>query len=567
MSRKYILILIILLAFILRFYQISNIPPSLTWDEAAWGYNAYSLGINGRDEFGKFLPITYIESFGDFKPPLYAYLSILPIKLFGLNEFSVRFASAFLGTLTVLLTYFLTKQIFSQKSQLLDIWHLKFGIPEVASLLLAISPWHILLSRAAFEANVATFFIVLGVLLFFISTQNTKGASSISLIPLWIWRRINTSGGLFLLSVLSFTASMYTFNTARVVVPLLVFGLITGKRKALLNIKKQVFIAAVIGFIIFLPLGLFLKTPQAQLRFQEVNIFSDPSVIERSNQQIKNDNNAFWSKIIHNRRLAYSVEFLRHYFDNLNPSFLFFKGDGNPKFSTQDIGQMYVWELPFFIFGFLYLFRNRQGNWWIVPYWLLIAILPAATARETPHALRIEAALPTFQIITAYGLFQIISNFKFQISNFKLNYLLPSIVFVLALFNLAYFMHNYFVHYPREFSGEWQYGYREAINYAKSVEDQYSNIYLTDSLGRPYIYTLFYTQYDPNKFLQEAKIEREVFGFVKVKNFGKYTFEKTQEPSVNTLFIDRPGNVPGGANILKEFYLLNGEKILTAYTI
>src|SRR4029079_11354687 len=89
-----IIFAIVFLGGILRFYNLSINPPSLTWDEAAWGYNAYSIGIDGKDEFGKFLPLQYIESFGDFKPPVYAYLAVLPVKLFGLNEFSTRFPSA-----------------------------------------------------------------------------------------------------------------------------------------------------------------------------------------------------------------------------------------------------------------------------------------------------------------------------------------------------------------------------------------------------------------------------------------------------------------------------------------
>ncbi|OGH14534.1 MAG: hypothetical protein A2689_01215 [Candidatus Levybacteria bacterium RIFCSPHIGHO2_01_FULL_38_96] len=117
--RKYFFIaLILMLAIFLRFFSISTNPPSLTWDEAAWGYNAYSLGTDGRDEFGKFLPLTYIESFGDYKPPLYAYLAVIPVRIFGLNEFATRFPSAFFGVLTVLITYFLTKRIFNVSSKL-----------------------------------------------------------------------------------------------------------------------------------------------------------------------------------------------------------------------------------------------------------------------------------------------------------------------------------------------------------------------------------------------------------------------------------------------------------------
>src|SRR5579859_7931615 len=109
---KLLFVLIILIAICLRFYQLGINPPSLTWDETAWGYNAYTLGLDGRDEFGRLLPHDYLESFGDFKPPMYAYLDILPIKLFGLTPYAVRFPSAFFGVLTVIITYFLVKQIF-----------------------------------------------------------------------------------------------------------------------------------------------------------------------------------------------------------------------------------------------------------------------------------------------------------------------------------------------------------------------------------------------------------------------------------------------------------------------
>lgn len=131
-------------------------PSSLTWDEVSWGYNAYSLGLDGRDEFGRFLPLTYLESFGDFKPPVYAYLTIIPVWLFGLNEFSTRFASAFFGSLTVFVTYFLVKSIFKEEKYV-------ESISLFSAFFLGISPWHVNLSRAAFEANVSTFLLTTGI--------------------------------------------------------------------------------------------------------------------------------------------------------------------------------------------------------------------------------------------------------------------------------------------------------------------------------------------------------------------------------------------------------------------
>lgn len=536
-----LLIFVVFIAALLRFCQLGINPPSLTWDEVAWGYNAYSLGIDGKDEFGRFLPFDYLESFGDFKPPMYAYLDVIPVKLFGLNEFATRFPSALFGVLTVFLTYFLTKEIFWKAKA-------KDCLALAAAALLAISPWHIMLSRAAFEANVATFFLILGVYLFLRGVQKNSWFLS--------------------LSALSFVASMYTFNTSRVVAPLLVVMLAIGFLKKLLVYKKQTMAAIVVGLIFLLPVVPFLLSPQAALRFKEVNIFTDIDVVKMANQEIANDGNAWWSKALHNRRLAYGVQYIKHYFDNLSFHFLFVKGDGNPKFSTQEVGQMYLWELPLFIAGILFLIRKREGHWWIIPAWLLLAIIPAATARETPHALRIEATLPTFQILVGYGIMQAY-DLIIRSSNRKVFKSVVVTLFLLMVsFGTVYFWENYSQHYAKEFAGEWQYGYKDAVLYSESVMDKYNGIYLTKELGRPYIYVLFYGKYDPHLFRAQGEVDRDAFGFVAVKNFDKYRFDKdgfTRENGKNVLRIVTPWNVPKEASVKKTFYLPNGQAALVGY--
>lgn len=539
MKIKYLLLgLIILFAAILRFWDLGQNPPSLTWDEASWGYNAYSLGIDGRDEFGRFLPVDYLESFGDFKPPVYAYLDIIPVKIFGLNEFSTRFPSALFGTLTVVLIYLLVKRIFWNSKS-------KENIAIFSALFLAISPWHILLSRAAFEANVATFFLVGGVWLFLSSMQEKK----------WF----------IILSAVFFVLSIYTFNSTRVVVPLLVLSLGVIFRKKLLENKKQTLIALLVGILLILPTLGFLFSSQASLRFKEVNIFSDTSIIEMSNQEIANDNNVWWSKVIHNRRFLYGLDYLKHYFDNLNPGFLFITGDGNPKFSTQNVGQMYVWDIVFFVSGLLFIFKKRETNWLIVPLWLLIGIMPAAFARETPHALRIESSLPIFQIIVAYGFVQLID----KVNKYK-SFITYCLLFLL-LINFFYFYHDYSGNYKYDYSGEWQYGYKRSIEYVRSVENDYDYVQVSNYLGRPYIYYLFYMKTDPKYFRETAKITKDVFGFVTINGFGKYVFPQNFSHNLSTtkkvLYLNSSRDVPKNAKELKTFYLLNGEKILTAYTI
>lgn len=548
-NSKVWLVLIVLLAGILRFYQLGTLPSSLTWDEVAWGYNAYALSIDGKDEFGKFLPYDFLLSFGDYKPPIYAYLAVFPVMIFGLTELAVRFPSALFGTLTVLVTYFLVIALFAKRENKLTTKY----VALLAALFLAISPWHIMLSRAAFEANIATFFIVTGVWLFLLAVQKKSY--------------------LLILSTICFIASMYTFNSTRIVAPLLFLCLSLGFYKTLWKNKKYAFISLIAGIILILPIAGFLTSPEAKLRYAEVNIFSDSKIVETANQEIANDNNAWWSKIIHNRRVAYAREFLTHYFDHFNPQFLFISGDENPKFSTHDVGQMYLWDLPFLIIGILFLIRRREKNGWILPVWILIGIIPAAMARETPHALRIESTLPAWQILTAYGFvitIEAFSKIKYRIAKLKFQYFWVAYCFLLLLFYFSYYIHGYYKHYQHEYTKEWQQGYKEAINYVKANKDKYNQIYISDKMERGYVYTLFYLKYDPQLFRKEAVIRGNDFGFVHVDKFNKYYFEK--RPPVNgnekvkVLSIVGPDEVPVGAKIVKEFYLLDGKTILVAYT-
>jgi len=544
LSRPWVLlVLIVLLAAILRFYQLGINPPSLTWDEVAWGYNAYVVGIDGKDEFGHFLPYTSFISFGDYKPPVYAYLTVVPVWIVGLTELAARFPSAFFGTLTVLITYFLVKELFwnPEKEEKGGQKYVEY-IALVSSLILAVSPWHIMLSRAAFEANVASFFIVTGVWLFLYSIRKNQ------------W--------LLIASVICFVLCIYTFNSVRIVAPLLFAVLVLGNLKRLWEIKSATITAFIVGLVLLLPVVPFLLSPQARLRYQEVNIFSNLDIIKTANQEVINDNNAKWSKVIHNRRVVYTSDFLEHYFDNFNPSFLFIKGDQNPKFSTQDVGQMYIWDLPFLIIGILFLFRQRRGKWWFIPIWLAIGIIPAAISLPTPHALRTEATLPTWQILSAYGFITFIAMLK------KYQKQTAYALFILLFLFVSYYLHGYYTYYPKEFSAEWQYGYQNAIKYVKAHQQEYDTVYIS-GMDRAYIYTLFYLQYPPKDFRQTAKVSTDVFGFVHVYGFGKYQFVDNPE-SVNhkgkALYISGVSQVPPKVHILQTFSVLDGTPELVAFT-
>src|SRR3990167_11148965 len=109
MNKRLIIVLIIAAA--LRLVVLGQYPVHLTNDEAALGYNAYSILKTARDEHGQLLPVIF-KSFGDWKPGLYIYATVPFVATLGLNEFSTRAASAVAGIVAVLLVYLIGKNLF-----------------------------------------------------------------------------------------------------------------------------------------------------------------------------------------------------------------------------------------------------------------------------------------------------------------------------------------------------------------------------------------------------------------------------------------------------------------------
>ena len=115
LNKKYHLILIIFVAFFLRFWHLGSNPPSLYVDEVSLGYNAYSILKTAHDEYGNFMPLVF-RSLNTYNPAFSVYTLVPSIAVFGLSEFGVRLPSALAGTLTVLLTYILTDYLFKKRN-------------------------------------------------------------------------------------------------------------------------------------------------------------------------------------------------------------------------------------------------------------------------------------------------------------------------------------------------------------------------------------------------------------------------------------------------------------------
>lgn len=447
------LILILLLAAILRFYQLGQIPSGLVNDEAAFGYNAYSLLKTGRDEFGESWPIIF-HSFGEGKLPGYIYLTMPSVAIFGLNELAVRLPSAIFGVLTVLVV---------------SHWSL------LAGLVLAMMPWHIHFSRAAFEANVALFFITLAV---------------------WLWQNKRRSW-----SILSFVLSMLTYSAASVFVPLWATYIFWRDRKKII-------------LLLFIP-WIFLLLKQSQFnRFSSISIFNSQSgVSQRLEQKFTETRNQalLLTRTLHNKPVEYSLDFLRRYSSHFSPDFLFFTGDPiRPRYRVPDTGQLLWVELPFLLIGLYVAAKKRQ--WWLL-IWLFLAPLPAAITFETPSAIRSYLMIVPLAVIVGIGLESVKK--------------LWPLIFVLFSYNLVQYLDAYFVHAPVHQPYEWQGGYRELVGRVNELMPGYNRAEITDSRGTAYIYFLFYNRYDPVIWQQQSKAsltDPDKFGFTTINYLENLDF-------------------------------------------
>jgi 4-amino-4-deoxy-L-arabinose transferase-like glycosyltransferase len=534
-SLKIILGIIIFFSLVVRIVNINVNPPAISWDEASIGYNAFTILTTGRDEHGRLLPLDTFAAFGDYKPPVPIYLTVPFVGLLGLNEWSIRLPSVFSGVATVFIVFLLARQLFFQSRY-------RDQIALVTSAVLAMTPWHIMLSRAGFEANIALFFLVTGIYLVLVAQYKPR-----------MWT----------VAWLPFVLGIYTFNSTRYVGPLIaVFLLFSAWRKQHAD-KKSIIKGIVIACVALLPIAGHLLSPQARLRFEEVSIFTDLRTVLTSNERRKIDGFNAFSTLVHNRRVGYAREYLIHFFDNLEPRFLFIRGDGNPKFSIHDTGQLLLVAAPFLLYGFFAIFRDYPYIGLFLVWWLLSSIAPTAVARETPHALRLENGLPVYMLLTAYGI--VMSWVAIRSIRFRQVFILLTVLLFVG--NFSYFWHNLMNHYPREYSGEWQYGYKQAIEYATQVKSEYDTIVLTESIGRPYIYALFYEKYPLEKFNKTKDASFDAAGFYNVYGFEKYRFTRTGigDYKGKTLYILPPKDVPGAANIKKTITLLDGTAVLVIF--
>lgn len=537
------MILITCIGGILRFTNLDKHPNSLNVDEVSIGYNAYSILKTGKDEYGNLMPLSF-KSLGDYKPPIYIYLTALPIAIFGLNEFSVRFVSALLGTLTIPLIFFFLRFITEKISYAL-----------LATILLAISPWHIYFSRMGSESLTALFFTIAGMFCF-LQVLNSKK----------VW---------FIPSIVLLITAMYTYHAQRVFLPLMIAAtLLLAWKRSKLSRKESVLPVIVLvsltsAFLISIIVG------SGANRAQMTVITNDVEFIRYVLVDPINNTSGFISEVgtlFNNEYLLLASYWIRKYLAYFQPSFLFYNSLGMTQGSSYGMGILYLFEVPLLLMGIYILVRSALTYKYFIILWILMGIFPASLTLNEQHPIRTLVIMPMVLLISAIGAMSLWQWTCQHMTKIQRG-IVVGIFGVFITWNLGWFFLMYTVHFPSQKGEGIMEGTRESVLVALEHSNEYDQIIYDPVRGvdgpyimnAPHAYILFYSQYDPNQYHQLPKnADEESFSFDKF-SIRKINWVEDQNKT-KTLFIGSPWSIPLDTlqdnEILKKIYLTNGKLAL-----
>ena len=523
MKRLFPILLIFLLALFLRTYNLGNHPPGLTWDEAANGYDAYSILKTGRDQHGVFLPLIF-KSFGDYKPGIYIYLTVPAVALLGLTETAVRLPSALFGALAVIGIYLLTNELFPGRRLKTENWQLTTG--HLAALVLAVMPWHLHFSRGGWEVNIFVTMVIFSTYLFILSLKNEKVS------PLW--------------AALLFTLSIFTYQAGKLLTPIIIltcllayFPLAKKRFTHIVKNEKPSLIVYLLLLIIVLYYFYISAVGPAGNRVKRLSIFTYRP--NPSQELIQTDNNNLFSVNLFHSQVDLTLRAIAsRYLYHFSPELLFFE-NSTPREALPKMGLLYIVDAVWIFCGlaFLVLLKNRQGK---TIFFVLLFVAPIGASLTLSEFSVVRALLMTapLAILICLGIYQLAKNHRY----------LFLLVLLLYLYNISLGLDLYFRHADTFLAPSFNYGYKQVVKWI--VDNPSQRVILTDVYGQPYIYYLFYTRYDPAKFQKQNKFVSGGVDVGSIPSLDNIEFHQFSVDDIKTqkdaLFIGTQGNITNSFN-------------------
>lgn len=342
----------------LRLWQVGALPPGLHYDEAA------DTIIAAQIARGENTPI-FVEAYTG-KEVLFFYWAAAWMKLIGPTAFAMRLAAALAGVLTVAATYRAVRELFHPHP--FSPGSGGQSVALLAAMFMAVSFWHVLMSRLGFRSISEPLLQALALAALFRGLRLNR----------WRW---------FAIAGMMIGLNLYTYLAARlfpVAIAIIFAYFMILDRGRRLERLTQFLVMVAAAVLVFLPLGVyFAQHPQAFLtRIQQVAPQADQL-----------------GKLIENIGRALGMFFLN--------------GDPYIRFNLPDRPLFpWLWGALFALGVIIALMgvwrgrtRYRRGAYFAAIVTTLIMLLPTALAVNeiTPSNLRAIGLMPIVFVFPALG--------------------------------------------------------------------------------------------------------------------------------------------------------------------
>lgn len=449
-----------------RTYMFGDVPGDINQDEAFAGYNAFTLLQHGKDSYGYPMPV-YLTAWGSGMNALESYLMIPFVALFGLKVWAIRLPMLLVGIFSLVAVYKLVLRFSNEKFAL------------AALLMVAISPWHIMISRWALESNLAPGFVLFGIFFFVKGLQNQK---------------------FLMASAAFFGLSLYAYATIWAVVPIIILGsVLYAIWTRALKMDRYLWISLGILSALAIPLMLFLMVNKDIISEIRLPFYSIPKLVYFRDSEIS------FSQIPQNLANLWSI--------------LTNQSDGLPWNAIRDYGIFYPVTLVFCFIGLIPTvwntvqdIRKRSlGLDFFVLLWTLAGFIIGALINVNIN--RVNLLFLPLLILAAWGIL------------FTFNYIHPKTIVIPLFAYLLYFAtfeKEYFTTYRDSIGNHFCEGIEDAMSFASSKLKAGESMVVDPNTSYPRI--LFFGKVDLYDYLGTVKYTNFPSAFLYVHSFDKYVF-------------------------------------------
>ncbi|MEK7188710.1 MAG: hypothetical protein AAB685_02565, partial [Patescibacteria group bacterium] len=373
------------------------------------------------------------------------------------------------------------------------------------------------------EANLTTFFLPLGILLFLKEK--------------------------FWLAGIVLGLNLFSYHSAKFVTPLALIATVVYTKQ---SVKKYWPALATFGLFLMLTFYTFFLGGGARIGERSITKGALEAAFEERTRSLS---------LFHNKYQIIVERFLGNYVTYLSPQFFFSEG---PREGTYGMipgrGILYWFVIPFFI-GVRKLFYQDKykRELLLLAFWVFASPIPAALASGVGYsANRVAGMMPAFEILLALGAIEFFGWLK----NRKiLLYGFCSLVLILFIS----FMEDYFIQSPYKIGKSMLYGNLEVADWvAQNAKGK--NVVVDRSLSEPHIYFAFAEKFAPGLYQNESRswnYREQKLGWLDQLgkySLGKYTFKDLNQNDYknSALLIGRPEDFLGSVTPLKTFLYPDG---------